>query len=220
MLGICYDNRSPPENGLIGRPFPRGCLQSRDRQCSCILARLRPQIQTLVQCIVLLGLITVSAHADEVDDHIHDLNDPDSEIRMNAAMELGMHNDSRSIDALSRAVHDKDHNVGYSALESLARLRAVDPLIQALQNDDWGIRAAAANELGNAQDKRAVGPLIRALKDGDRFVRSGAASSLGKLGDARAEAPLIQALKDEDGHVREVASEALGRLLSLPPEPS
>src|SRR5690349_2963201 len=64
-----------------------------------------------------------------------------------------------------------------------------DPLtkkhIEALKNEDAGVRWFAAEALGTLGDPAAVLPLIRALKDKNRDVRSNAAAALGKLGDSR-----------------------------------
>ena len=40
----------------------------------------------------------------------------------------------------------------------------MDPLFEALKDDVWDIRCAAAEALGNIGDKGAVGPLLEALK--------------------------------------------------------
>jgi len=56
-----------------------------------------------------------------------------------------------------------------AALGRLADARAVDPLIAALQDDDWRVREKAAWALGRIGDPRAVRPL-RTLLRGDYEV--------------------------------------------------
>lgn len=91
---------------------------------------------------------------------------------------------------------------------------AVEPLIHALEDEDWLVRQEAAWALGKIGDTRAVDPLIQALKDKHEEVRQRAAMALGDIGDARAVGPLIQVLKDdeEDEDVRESAAGALGKM--------
>ncbi len=56
----------------------------------------------------------------------------------------------------------------WKAIESLARLgdpRAVEPIIEALSDEDWRVRQKAAWALGFIGDERALVPLRRALRD-------------------------------------------------------
>ena len=85
----------------------------------------------------------------------------------------------------------------------------LDAGIIGLKDENKDVRVAAAEALGELNDKRAVVPLIAALKDEDRSVRGEAAESLGELEDKRAVVPLIAALKDENKWVRYSAVKAL-----------
>jgi HEAT repeat protein len=122
-----------------------------------------------------------------------------------------------------------------SALGNLGDRRAVEPLIEALDDEYWNVKQSAALALGNLGDIRAIRPLIRALgEDEFAFARLAAASALSKLGekkwetivkgdredykrlgnsgDHRAFEPLVKALKDKDWYVRKNAASALGNL--------
>ena len=90
-------------------------------------------------------------------------------------------------------------------------------LRQALKNEDWQIRRAAARMLGQIGDPQATPALIQALQDEDWRVREAAAEALGQIGDPQATPALIQALRDEDSDVRRVAAEALMRLTPVSP---
>ncbi|MFX0062675.1 MAG: HEAT repeat domain-containing protein [Candidatus Hermodarchaeota archaeon] len=70
-------------------------------------------------------------------------------------------------------------------------------LLQALDDNDPGIKVLAIEHLGRLKDSRALGSLIKALRDPDQEVRSRAAWALGEIGDPWAVEPLIAALKDE-----------------------
>jgi HEAT repeat protein len=86
-----------------------------------------------------------------------------------------------------------------SAIRALAASgdpRAVDLCIEALSDQDWGCRAAAAEGLGKLGDKKAFDALVKALKDKTTNVRGAAVEALAKLGDKRATRPLIQLVED------------------------
>ena len=97
-------------------------------------------------------------------------------------------------------------------VKRLEEAKAIRILCWMLEDDDWGVRFAAACALGEVGDKRAVAPLIGVLKDAHKGVRYSVVYALGKLGDARAVEPLIAALKDTDRNVRRNAAGALGKL--------
>jgi HEAT repeat protein len=85
---------------------------------------------------------------------------------------------------------------------------AVGALIQALQQESYGIRMGAAEALGKIGDKRATTPLIKCLQEDENdFVRAKAAEALGRIGNQRAIKPLIKALKNKA--VRRKAAMAL-----------
>ena len=90
--------------------------------------------------------------------------------------------------------------------------RAVPPFIEALEDQQFIVRQAAAYALGDVPDRRAVAPLIASLGDPHEAVRLSAAAALGKIGDRAAVEPLIAALSDGDSKVRRMAASALGKL--------
>jgi len=100
---------------------------------------------------------------------------------------------------------------GMSEREEPPDLRAVEPLLRALNDPYYPVREAAALGLGFLGDARAVEPLGKALEDPAMPVRRRAASALILL-PAK---PVIPALArrvrtDESAAVREFAVEALG----------
>lgn len=88
----------------------------------------------------------------------------------------------------------------------------VTALIAALRDSDAEVRRAAANSLGQLEDKRAVPGLMTALRDDDAEVRQQAAWALGQLEDKRAVEGLVAALKDANTDVRRKSAWALGQL--------
>lgn len=57
-------------------------------------------------------------------------------------------------------------------------LASVDPLIVALQDEAWEVRAAAAKSLGRIGDRRAIDPLQPLLRDNNSLVRDAAGEAL------------------------------------------
>jgi HEAT repeat protein len=197
------------------------------------------------------------------------LKDKDKGVRRKAAEALGKLQGVQAVEPLIAALKDEHELVRQVALRALGQIwqlprlaelgsssrsmrreavealgklrdaRAVEPLIVALEDDDWWVRSGAARALRKLGDTRAVEPLIAVLRDeeelvrqhalralgqiwqlpdltrlgsNDRSVQEEAAEALGELGDTRAVEPLIAALKDKDKGVREKAAEALGKL--------
>ena len=59
--------------------------------------------------------------------------------------------------------------------------RAVEPLIQALKDEEGDVRLIAAGALGHIGDAKAVEPLTKALKDKKKKVREAAKEALEKI---------------------------------------
>src|SRR5205807_6826191 len=85
----------------------------------------------------------------------------------------------------------------------------VNALIARLQDENAGVRGAAAHSLGRLGDPRAVPPLIAVLADSDGEVRAAAIEALADLGDARAIGPIAGLLKDPVAEVKRNALDAL-----------
>ncbi|MFC1550879.1 HEAT repeat domain-containing protein [Candidatus Neomarinimicrobiota bacterium] len=114
-----------------------------------------------------------------------------------------------------KELEHKNSDVRAEAAEILGEIgdvRAVNPLIAAVVNDDnnKNVIINAANAIIKI-DTVAVEPLIKALGDDNHKIRSFAAAALGEIGDIRAVEPLIAALKN-DYQVDEVAAIALGKI--------
>ena len=58
-----------------------------------------------------------------------------------------------------------------AALEDTNDIRSVNPLIQALNDNDSHVRGIAAEALGKLKDKSALDPLSDVLKDDNSGVR-------------------------------------------------
>ena len=100
------------------------------------------------------------------------------------------------------------------AAEALGKVggeKGVEPLIQALKDEELFVRKTAVKALGEVGDERAIEPLIQALKDTHRGAQEEISWALEKIGEP-AVGSLIQALKDEGENVRLETSKILGKI--------
>ena len=81
-----------------------------------------------------------------------------------------------------------------------------------LQDENPGVRQAAALALAQLGDERATDALIDALSDEDPDVRRDAAYALGEIEDLRALEPVLALLSDSASDVRRAAAWVLGEL--------
>jgi HEAT repeat protein len=92
------------------------------------------------------------------------------------------------------------------------RAEALGRLMQALKDDDAGVREACARALGEIEDPEAVPALLASVRDKAAPVRATSAWALGEIEDLRAVEPLVRTLWDADADVRSQAAWALGEL--------
>ena len=138
---------------------------------------------------------------------IKTLKDKDSNVQgeaVGALIEIG----KPTVELLIRALKDKDtRDFAILILGQIGDARAVDPLIQALKDEDKRMRVSAAGAFREIKDSRTIEPLTKALEHEEVYLRIDAAEALGKVGDVRAVEPLTQALSHES--VRRSAEKAL-----------
>jgi HEAT repeat protein len=111
------------------------------------------------------------------------LQDADRGVRNGAARALGEIGDRRAVSALAdRLGSEPDAEVRDTLVASLASFasepEAVDGLLLALRDREWGIRVSAAMALGQVGNPRAVPALLDALRDPVHQVRLQAAWAL------------------------------------------
>jgi len=106
---------------------------------------------------------------------IRALEDRSPEVRSEVALRLGSMSGPGVLEARLRALGDPERAVRFEAT------RSFEPLIKALETEDWQIRQEAAAALGKIGDPRAIEPLTRALKDEHEWVRQAAQVALGEM---------------------------------------
>ncbi|MEW6086805.1 MAG: HEAT repeat domain-containing protein [bacterium] len=119
--------------------------------------------------------------------------------------------DKEYIKIIIPKLKDKNREIRVDAVETLGGMGklAVEPLINALKNEDWLIRSNAAASLGIIKDSTAVEPLILTLGDKEAHVKRITAYSLGRIGDCRSVKLIINLLEDDIPDVRNTAIQAL-----------
>ncbi len=145
------------------------------------------------------------------------LENPDSQVRLSAAMALGNIGYKPATMALRKMWQDdRSREVQVGAASSVARMEkdenAFSFIVKSLQDNAVNVRKTAAEALGKIGDKRAFEPLIGALKDNSADVRDQAAWALAHIRNKKAIKSLIGALNDSDANVRGSAALALGYL--------
>ena len=142
------------------------------------------------------------------------LSSPDSEIRLDAARELGRIGEVASdvVAALVKALDDAEDKVRVQAAISLGWMQAKDAvpalIAKAHQNDDMPLKRRAVQALGQIGDDRAVSEVMAALDSCDRYTAENAILALGWLKVKEAVPRLIEIASDESKPVMADASKA------------
>jgi HEAT repeat protein len=113
----------------------------------------------------------------------------DKEKRRTAVMKLGMVGGDEAVRALIMTVRNDHEDLiarGRAALMlgKLRDLRALEPLIRALDAPGFKTPVYAAEALGKLGDPRAIQPLLNVLNSGNDTLHDAAAEALKRLGYA------------------------------------
>ena len=140
--------------------------------------------------------------------------DPNEEIRLRAALELGEPGRPVLIEIASSRDSDDAHAAAAVAGlgEQLPEERAEAILVQSLEARRGATALACVEALGQRRGPRVVRLLARVLLAKDGTLAAAAARALAGTGEAAAEAPLIEALAGDSPEVLEAVAQALQRL--------
>lgn len=116
-----------------------------------------------------------------------------------AAHALQHYKDEQVVQALIKLLREDKGNQGAAnaaiALGRIGDKRAIEPLLNTLQDSFNYLRAHVAEGLGLIGDKRATLPLIEVLQHEDNIVQMYAVEALGRIKDERAVEALLRALQ-------------------------
>ena len=110
---------------------------------------------------------------------------------------------AKSVDRLIEMFGNSTERTRISIIKTLGCIddqKTVSPLLDALLDDNAGVRAAAAYSLGTKAEESAVDSLIDLLKDDSFAVRFLAAEALGIIKDEKAIQPLANAWSTEEDY--------------------
>ncbi len=149
--------------------------------------------------------------------NLHDFDNYDRYGYTTPLRVLGILRDERVFDPIRAILQDKKHpaEIRQAAAETLGRLRdprALQPLIDALDEDSNAIRRSAVDGLGWMRDPRAYEAIVPLLEDPDRHIRRRTVFALSRINDPRAIEPLKRLIQDEDHDVRNATLRVLRRL--------
>jgi HEAT repeat protein len=139
-----------------------------------------------------------------------------TQVRGCAAIGWARLKDEAALNPLLNMLSDSDpelRRLTAIALGWLADARAVDHLIQSLQDDnDAGVRSGAVFALDKIGDSRAFESLLAALNDESPAVRWNVVEALSSFDDKRRVDVLVEALKQNEEHIRVAAISALAEV--------
>lgn len=162
------------------------------------------------------GAAAATVSSAEAADLPGDLGAGDETRALRAAYRLGESADGAAVSALLDGLRGGDPAVRRNAAYGLtaAGAAAVPGLLECLEHDDAGVRAAAVDCLGDLgrQAAGAASAVAASLEDGDVEVRRLAAHALGTMGADSAVPRLAEACSEADEWVIRNASLSLARL--------
>jgi LysM repeat protein len=127
--------------------------------------------------------------------------------------------DRARLTAQGRAGKDSPESVAEAAMLALASLGppAVEPLVDALKNENPGVRMMAAGALGKIEDTRGLAPLIEVLEsDPDPLVQAAVVDALRNKRDASVLEALLLAETNGSWVVRSLAKSAVQEAMATP----
>lgn len=123
----------------------------------------------------------------------------------------------RSVDELTRALHDKDWSVRESAVIELGNTPSngiIRHLLKALNDDVWRVRCTTLDVLSRMGSRMVLKEMAKCVEDDVWHVRYQAVEALSRIASNKAVKPLLTALHDENWQVRQRAVQVLGTLRS------
>lgn len=146
------------------------------------------------------------------------LDDPQPEVRAQAAQWAGVHPEAASIDRLLAMLGDPETLCRFTVKDALLRVGrpAIEPLLRHLTDVDGDPAAEVLELAAGIADARFLRPALTHCRASHVQTRSRAATLAGAIGGSEATAVLTVLLRDDAPAVRSSSAEALGRLRHWP----
>lgn len=148
-----------------------------------------------------------------VSEIIERLDDPDQDVREEAARALGRIGTEEAEDALLQELEDKDSSVKISAVRALGEMssiRAVDKLVQALDQPSEELQQAALMALGNIDSPESSLPLVDQIRRGDKSESIRASAAM-----AASQRRVVEAADDIFDLMHRASNRVLRRQMSI-----
>lgn len=170
-----------------------------------------PEREVKIAAIKSLGKLKDRKATKPLIEFLKFLDVSDYDLRKFAVHQLGEIKDPLAVDILLELL--RDTSISQYVIRALVKIgeKAVEPLIQSLQDKDETVRRLSCFALGRIRSLRAVDYLIEKLKDENREVQEEAIRALGRLADKKAVDHLIDILENNK-YLQLQAALALKRL--------
>jgi len=156
-----------------------------------------------------------------VSDIIGRLDDPDDEVREEAARALGRIGSAEAVEHLIRHLRDRHSAIRTHAARALGRIgdaRAVPPLIEGLDSPSEELAEACCQALGRMGAREALTPLLRLVgEERSQRVVAAAGEAMSRLGSFEAALDIFPRMHEtESPTLRRQFALAMGNLLGTP----
>jgi HEAT repeat protein len=176
-----------------------------------LVRTLRHQHDNLSVLSSALDLLAIS-DIDVIEPLVCFLDDPDANLRIQAALILGERHDRRSVPSLIAHLSDPDVNVRFHVIEALGRLHATEAsehLMAVAEGRDFFLAFPAIQALTRIGTPAIAPRLVPLLAD--ELLRAPAIEALGELGDEDVAVPMV-GLLDMSSAPTDVIADALAGL--------
>lgn len=139
----------------------------------------------------------------------------DDDLCVQSVIAIGSIGDPGMIDYLIAAKSRKDRvrSAVATALGLIGGERVIDPLIDALEDENINVRSSSAASLGILRTSRGITPLLKSLaNEKDNNVIQSIVGALGEIGNVRAVSPLLDILKGGSSEIIRETIIALGKI--------
>jgi HEAT repeat protein len=160
-----------------------------------------------------LEAVVVLPGPEKLDLLLQGIRDEESAGRRNTCTEALIRLGEEAIPLIPALLADPDPDIrkfGVDILGNIHDVRVHAPLLEALEDSEDNVAAAAAEYLGKKKYREAVPALVARMERGGFWIKYSCLQALGEIGDPTAGPAVLAIVGEED--LRKVSLEALGRM--------